>query len=96
LTKERPPPPVIIHGFVENLNDLKQILYRNIGKKCTIKFPRKNTTIYTQNKEDWIKVKEILSQTETSYHSFTYKKEKTSSSGGVCAKTQRPKKSGLH
>jgi hypothetical protein len=70
---------VIIHGFVENLNDLKQILYRNIGKKCTIKFPRKNTTIYTQNKADWIKVKEILSQMETSYHSFTHKKEKTPS-----------------
>jgi hypothetical protein len=67
-----PPPPVIIHGFVENFNDLEQMLRRNIGKKYSIKFTRKNTTIYTQNK-----VKNVLSQTETSYHSFTHKDEKT-------------------
>jgi hypothetical protein len=75
--KERPPPPVIIHGFVENFNDLEQMLRRNIGKKYSIKFTRKNTTIYTQNKVDWNKVKNVLSQTETSYHSFTHKDEKT-------------------
>jgi hypothetical protein len=39
--KERPPPPVIIHGFVENFNDLEQMLRRNIGKKYSIKFTRK-------------------------------------------------------
>jgi hypothetical protein len=68
---------VIIHGFVENFNDLEQMLRRNIGKKYSIKFTRKNTTIYTQNKVDWNKVKNVLSQTETSYHSFTHKDRKT-------------------
>jgi hypothetical protein len=75
--KERPPPPVIIHGFVENFNDLEQMLRRHIGKKYNIKFTRKNTTIYTQNKADWNKIKSVLSQTGTSYHSFTHKDEKT-------------------
>jgi hypothetical protein len=76
-TKEKPPPPIIIHGFVENFHDLKQMLHRNVGKNFNVKFTGRNTTIYTQNKRDWNKVKGILSQNETSYHSFTHKEEKT-------------------
>jgi hypothetical protein len=68
---------VIIHGFVENFHDLKQMLHRNVGKNFNVKFTGRNTTIYTQNKRDWNKVKGILSQNETSYHSFTHKEEKT-------------------
>jgi hypothetical protein len=70
--KERPPPPVIIHGFVENFNAPSQH-----WKKVQYKIHEKNTTIYTQNKVDWNKVKNVLSQTETSYHSFTHKDRKT-------------------
>ncbi|KAJ3616680.1 hypothetical protein MTP99_014375 [Tenebrio molitor] len=76
-TKEKPPPPIIIHGFVENFHDLKQMLYRNVGKNFNVKFTGRNTTIYTLNKRDWNKVKGILSQNETSYHTFTHKEEKT-------------------
>jgi hypothetical protein len=76
-TKEKLPPPIIIHGFVENFHDLKQMLHRNVGKNFNVKFTGRNTTIYTQNKRDWNKVKGILSQNETSYHSFTHKEEKT-------------------
>jgi hypothetical protein len=76
-SRTKPPPPIVIHGFVENFEDLKRLLQQQVGRNYTVKFTRRNTTIYMKNKQDWTRIKDILKSNETAYHTFTHKDEKT-------------------
>jgi hypothetical protein len=76
-TGPKPPPPIVIHAFVENFDDLKRLLQQQVGRNYTVKFTRRNTTIYLKNKQDWIRVKDVLKSNDTAYHTFTHKDEKT-------------------
>jgi hypothetical protein len=65
--KEKTPPPITIHGLAENYK--RQMRLRAIvGSNFTIKFTRKNTTIYTTSKVNWNKIQDSLKQAFTLLH----------------------------
>jgi hypothetical protein len=76
-SRTKPPPPIVIHGFVETFEDLKRLLQQQVGRNYTVKFTRRNTTIYMKNKQDWTRINDILKSNETAFHTFTHMDEKT-------------------
>jgi hypothetical protein len=76
-TKEKLPPPIIVHGFFKNHLKLTTTLRNSIGNQYTIKYTRYNTNIYTRNKSDWTKIQKVLKNDNIDFHTYTHKTEKT-------------------
>ncbi|KAJ3629934.1 hypothetical protein MTP99_014296 [Tenebrio molitor] len=77
VTKEKMPPPIIVHGFFKKHARFTARLQGEIGKHYTVKFTKFNTNIHTKNKKDWVKVQEILKHDNIEFHTYTHKDNKT-------------------
>lgn len=75
--KEKRPPPLVIHGHVNEHHEFVDKI-RNICKsEFHIKYTRQNTNIYTTIKEDWEKLSQYLQGQNTEHHTFTHHDNKT-------------------
>ncbi|EFA09320.1 hypothetical protein TcasGA2_TC001646 [Tribolium castaneum] len=75
--KERPPPPIILHGFFDDYQLAISNIRSQIGNKLTIKYTRRNTTVYTLNKTDWTKLKTYFKSAQSPFHTYTHNEDKT-------------------
>lgn len=75
--KEVKPPPIVLHSNYE-YKKLLTIAKANTKKGINMKFTRNNTIIYTQNKEDFLAMKNALAkEKETQWHTYTPNEDKT-------------------
>ncbi|KAH0816491.1 hypothetical protein GEV33_006301 [Tenebrio molitor] len=75
--KEKLPSPIIVHGFFKDHLKLTMTLKNTIGSQYTIKYTKYNTNIYTRNKRDWTKLREVLKNDGVDFHTYTHKTAKT-------------------
>lgn len=71
------PPPIIIHGKTEDTKQLITYVQDKVKKGFRIKHTSASTNIYIDDIEEWRVFKDTLHKTETEYHSYTHKQDRT-------------------
>lgn len=70
------PPPIVIHGIVNDHKAFVHDLEKKITKGFYIKMTRNNTNIFVKNFDEWQSMKDVLIGEQTPFHSYTPKSEK--------------------
>lgn len=75
-TKGKKPPPVIVDGTIGEGNTAIQALKGLLKENFQYKYANGKTSFYTNNEEDYKKLKEYLSEKKFQFHTFTLNSEK--------------------
>lgn len=76
-TKKQRPPPIVLHGDIQDHRGLRLRLAKEIQNGFHIKYNRYNTSVFLHDSEEYKKYKETLINAQTQFHTYTMKSEKT-------------------
>lgn len=73
--KQKSPPPIVIHGIINQHHKLVQDLSSTCKGKFYIRYTD-NTNIYTENREDWLAVRALMEEKKLAHYTFTSHEDK--------------------
>jgi hypothetical protein len=90
-TRPKPPPPIVIHGFVENFDDLKRLLQQQVGRNYTVKFTRRNTTKYDDLPEKQTRLDQSQGRPQSQRYGLSHFHSQRRKNARFCAEGTMPR-----
>ena len=75
--KNKPPPPIVIHGKLRSHKSFVEILKGSAAKGFHVKYTSENTNVYLKDKKEFGRFKEQLEKQNIAFHTFALPEDKT-------------------